>query len=1054
MGWVYPNIHHFGNQNDVWQLPPFDAETFVYKDNVGCVCSLVRKSAWEQCGGYDENMLDGYEDWDFWISLIEHGWKGYRLPEALFYYRQKEQSMRIDANEKREYLISRIILNHPKLYGEEKVNNARQVVATYEKNRPQKPKPVAAAQEPVITEQSGDTFSIVYLINTIIHRSGGNQTLLIHANKLKERGHQVTIATYSPRKPDWFPLDVDMIHVPEGKAMADYIPACDVAVSTYFSNTPELQNIDAKLKIYFAQGDQFLFQKTPKFKDKEQEKLYKHLMALSKESYSIPNVKFIANSNNLANTVEQKYGRKADAMVPVCVDNQVFRPLKRAVTGSRWRILIVGPDIRGNEIEPLEFKGIGDIREAMEILKQRYNHFTAVRMSSTVPEIFNDFPCEFYIAPEEEMKTYLYGTANILVYASHYDSCPRPPLEAMSAGAAVVCTATPGAMEYCVDGQNSLLVPIANPVAIADAVEKLMKDHDLRDKLIAGGLETARNLPMEKEWLDFESFIKQRSGIETELTAEVYSGEGLEPQFSFAASATEVEIDPRFEQALQLMKNYQIKEALDIAANLSGENPQNESYLHLYCKALFQAIQYDKSLEELNKYFSQNPNSDATMNAIGEWHLASGNFEEARKYFESAIEQNPGQSLYFHNLADYYFEIENFDAVVEILVRVLNQHPNDVETLLRFAKLYFESNDIDNAVLHAEKAYRAHPGSVEIRYQFLEYLKIKYSTEELIPVLQEIAPDWQKDAYWLNEIATLHWSMENLDEAIPLFEKAVSLDENNLNYIKNLIYGYMAVENFDQAVKLLFLVTRQFPHDFETVQQLANLYLEDGNIDECKSTFDSYLSNNPGDEHAKEFRDLLEEPELYIVTNLAHQGDLENALHVADEYLSQNPDSIRAQTVKANLLLQNEDAENAIVLLERIYEKNPGNVENLYKLGKLQILFGNLDEYKALIKAQEKLFSEQPILQKLLLEADLQEGLLNEAEKRIAGLVEVSPNDPELYLFAGNIYFHLNRFNDAFRAFKLADSLQPGSDIVLENLELVRRQLLGNTGEATENPGQ
>ena len=32
---------------------------------------LLRRSAWEQCGGYDETMRSGFEDWEFFLRLLE-----------------------------------------------------------------------------------------------------------------------------------------------------------------------------------------------------------------------------------------------------------------------------------------------------------------------------------------------------------------------------------------------------------------------------------------------------------------------------------------------------------------------------------------------------------------------------------------------------------------------------------------------------------------------------------------------------------------------------------------------------------------------------------------------------------------------------------------------------------------------------------------------------------------------------------------------------------------------------------------------------------------------
>lgn len=69
--------------------------------------ALVRRAALEAVGGFDETMRDGCEDWDVWISLVEKGLKGRILPEVLFHYRRRPESM------------SRVMMEgdvHPRLY--------------------------------------------------------------------------------------------------------------------------------------------------------------------------------------------------------------------------------------------------------------------------------------------------------------------------------------------------------------------------------------------------------------------------------------------------------------------------------------------------------------------------------------------------------------------------------------------------------------------------------------------------------------------------------------------------------------------------------------------------------------------------------------------------------------------------------------------------------------------------------------------------------------------------------------------------------------------------
>lgn len=50
-------------------------------------CLMVRKAAWRAVGGYDENMRDGYEDWEFYLRLALAGFSGRGVDKPLYNYR-------------------------------------------------------------------------------------------------------------------------------------------------------------------------------------------------------------------------------------------------------------------------------------------------------------------------------------------------------------------------------------------------------------------------------------------------------------------------------------------------------------------------------------------------------------------------------------------------------------------------------------------------------------------------------------------------------------------------------------------------------------------------------------------------------------------------------------------------------------------------------------------------------------------------------------------------------------------------------------------------------
>jgi hypothetical protein len=62
-------------------------------------------------------MLNGYEDWEFWIAILRNNWSMHILQEPLFIYRKKVQSRDQTALKDFDYeLREYIFLKHKELY--------------------------------------------------------------------------------------------------------------------------------------------------------------------------------------------------------------------------------------------------------------------------------------------------------------------------------------------------------------------------------------------------------------------------------------------------------------------------------------------------------------------------------------------------------------------------------------------------------------------------------------------------------------------------------------------------------------------------------------------------------------------------------------------------------------------------------------------------------------------------------------------------------------------------------------------------------------------------
>ena len=113
---THVELPHSKNHCFGWEIKP---EAFVIRNQL-IACSLFKKEVWEKIGGYDESMVDGYEDWDFWWRASNAGYKFTVIHEPLYYYNWREKGSMLENTNKKADKIKQYLIN--KNYGTTKTD--------------------------------------------------------------------------------------------------------------------------------------------------------------------------------------------------------------------------------------------------------------------------------------------------------------------------------------------------------------------------------------------------------------------------------------------------------------------------------------------------------------------------------------------------------------------------------------------------------------------------------------------------------------------------------------------------------------------------------------------------------------------------------------------------------------------------------------------------------------------------------------------------------------------------------------------------------------------
>jgi glycosyltransferase involved in cell wall biosynthesis len=148
-------------------------------------------------------------------------------------------------------------------------------------------------------------------------------------------------------------------------------------------------------------------------------------------------------------------------------------------------------------------KGVGEFVEAARLLRQRGLRVRCVlagmvdthnpaMVSEAHLRAWQDEGVVEWVGHQEDMPV-VFARAHVVVLPSYREGLPRVLLEAAACARSIVATDVPGCREIVRHGDNGLLVPPRDPLALAQAIATLVEDPALRVRMGARGRQLAVN---------------------------------------------------------------------------------------------------------------------------------------------------------------------------------------------------------------------------------------------------------------------------------------------------------------------------------------------------------------------------------------------------------------------------------------------------------------------------------------------------------------------------------------------------------------------------------
>ena len=466
------------------------------------------------------------------------------------------------------------------------------------------------------------------------------------------------------------------------------------------------------------------------------------------------------------------------------------------------------------------------------------------------------------------------------------------------------------------------------------------------------------------------------------------------------------------------------------------ENLLTQAPTHTYSGTILGLIKYKKSNYELaDEYLSKFSNDENTplrnKKILIHTKIKLNKYDDAITIASKALKQHKNDDELHALLGHSYFKQNKLRKSISELKTAISLSPLNESYHANLSQAYLKNNELNLAKISAQKALQISPNSSQGQTAIIKY----FLTTKQYKLAGKKINQWRIQEP--NSIVALHLSaifMEETkqpDKANIFYKKIISTEPFNLAANFNLIKDDLSKNKLTAAFKKLHTLIDNNPEDMATLSLLHNISEKTNTTKKAEALLLSII-----EKHQDTINSRLLLAQFNIKNNKTNA-----AIAFIDKVITLDKNNVNDYLLKAKSLLMLNNINGAIETYLSLVQSNPVNPIGFTQLSRVAYQNKNFKqsyEYaKKAIAINDDYIPAYISLGLAAIGANNKES----ATKAILAIRKRSPKSYISYEMHGDLFYKLNKNNDAIEYYKKAWSKKKSVALANKFKDIYTKQL-------------